>query len=141
LRAQQRRSTGGKPRFRLRDVGARHFTDIEAVTRLLQLLGEHFDVAAIEIEDRLVAQQIHVRGRGVERTCCSVTRNVSRAPITWLSAWRVRLAVWKPLIDCRIMAIGASLPEVRWTPKPAMDGDQHWRAIRSGFWDLPAAQA
>jgi hypothetical protein len=51
----------------LRDVGARHFADIEAVTGLFQLLGEHFDVAAIEIEDRLVAQQIHIGGSGVKK--------------------------------------------------------------------------
>jgi hypothetical protein len=51
----------------LGDVGARHFTDIEAVAGLLELFGEHFDVAAIEIEDRLIAQQIHISGRGVEQ--------------------------------------------------------------------------
>src|SRR6516165_2226218 len=67
LRAQQRRSTCGEARFRLRDVGARHLADIEAVTSLFQLLGEHFDVATIKIEDRLVAQQIHVGSSGVKK--------------------------------------------------------------------------
>src|SRR5262249_51177560 len=67
LRAQQRRSTRREARFRLRDVGASHFADIEAVTSLFQLLGEHFNVAAIEIKDRLVAYQIHVGGSGVEK--------------------------------------------------------------------------
>jgi hypothetical protein len=28
---------------------------------------------------------------------CSVVRSVSRAENAWPSAWRVRLAVWKPL--------------------------------------------
>jgi len=34
---------------------------------LFQLLGEHFDVAAIEIEDCLIAYQIHVGGGGIEQ--------------------------------------------------------------------------
>jgi hypothetical protein len=34
---------------------------------LFQLLGEHFDVAAIKVEDRLIAQQIHVGSSGVEK--------------------------------------------------------------------------
>ena len=55
LRAQQRRSAGGKPRFRLRHIGARDLADTEAVAGLLQLLGEDFDVAPVEFEDRLVA--------------------------------------------------------------------------------------
>ena len=63
----QRRSTRGQPRFRLRDVGAGHFADIEAVTGLFQLLGEHFNVATIKLEDRLVAYQIHVGGGGIEK--------------------------------------------------------------------------
>src|SRR5215472_17037475 len=61
------RTSCSEARFGLRDVGARHFADIEAVTRLFQLLGKHFDVAAIEIKDRLVAYQIHVGGSGVEK--------------------------------------------------------------------------
>jgi len=51
----------------LRDVSASHFADIEAITSLFQLFGEHFNVAAIKIEDRLVAQQIHKGGSGVEK--------------------------------------------------------------------------
>ena len=51
----------------MRDIGARDFADVEAVTGLFELFGEHFDVAAVEIEDRLVAQQIHVGRRGVEK--------------------------------------------------------------------------
>ena len=56
-----------EPRFRLRDVGARDLADIEAVAGLAQLLLQHFDVAALQIEDRGVAQQIHVSGGGVEQ--------------------------------------------------------------------------
>ena len=67
LGAEKRGSAGGQPRFRLRDVGARHLADIEAVAGLLELLGEHLDVAAIEIEDRGIAQQIHVSGCGIEQ--------------------------------------------------------------------------
>jgi hypothetical protein len=37
------------------------------VAGLFQLFGEHFKVAAIKIEDRLVAQQIHIGGSGVEK--------------------------------------------------------------------------
>jgi len=36
-------------------IGPRHLADIEAVARLLELLGEHFDVAPLEIVDRLIA--------------------------------------------------------------------------------------
>ena len=50
----------------MRDVGARHFAGIEVVAGLFQLFGEHFNVAAIKIEHRLIAQQIHVRSSGVE---------------------------------------------------------------------------
>ena len=56
-----------RARLGLRDVSASHFADIEAVTSLFQLFGEHFNVAAIKIEDRLVAQQIHIGGSGVEK--------------------------------------------------------------------------
>ena len=67
LRAEQRRAPRGQPRFRLGDVGARHLADIETVARLFELLGQHFDVAAVELEDRRVAQQIHVGGGGIEQ--------------------------------------------------------------------------
>ena len=67
LRAQESRPPGGQPRFRLGDVGARHLADIEAVARLLELLGEHLNVAAIELEDRAIAQQVHVGGCGIEQ--------------------------------------------------------------------------
>ena len=64
---EQLAAPGGEPQFRLRHVGARHLADIEAVAGLFELLGEHFDVAPVQLQDDLVAQQIHVRGRGVEQ--------------------------------------------------------------------------
>ena len=69
LGAEQSGSTGGQPRLRLSDVGAGDFADIEAVAGLLELLGEHLDVAAIEFEDRGIAQQVHVGG-------CSIQQNL-----------------------------------------------------------------
>src|SRR4029077_18608951 len=36
-------------------IVARHFADVEAVARLLELLGENFNVAPLQIEHRLVA--------------------------------------------------------------------------------------
>ena len=48
------------------------------------MLGQHFDVAAIEFEDRLVAYQIHVGGSGVEKNlllgdaqCLARARNLA----------------------------------------------------------------
>ena len=61
------RSSGGEPGFGLRHVGARYFADVETVARLLELFGENFDVAPLQIEHRLIAQQIHVSGRGIEQ--------------------------------------------------------------------------
>jgi hypothetical protein len=61
----------------LGNVGARHLADIESVTRLFQLLGEHFDVAAIKIEDCLIAQQIHVGSRG-----SSIARSAARCALS-----------------------------------------------------------
>ncbi len=67
FRLEHLRAAGGEPRFGLRHVGARHLADIEAVAGLAQLLLQHLDVAALEIEDRAIAQQVHVGGRGVEQ--------------------------------------------------------------------------
>ena len=83
------RTSCSQPGLRLRDVGARHFANIKAVAGLFELLGEYFDVTTIKIKDRLIAQQIHVGSGGVEKNLLLV----SRAPATWLSACRVRLAV------------------------------------------------
>ena len=54
----------GKPRLRLRHVGACHFADREAILGLPQLLLQHFDVAPLQGEDRGVANEVHVGGRG-----------------------------------------------------------------------------
>ncbi len=67
LRGQQRRPAGGQPRFGLRDVGARHLADIETIPRLPQRRLEHGHVAALQIEDRGVAQQIHVGGHRTQQ--------------------------------------------------------------------------
>ena len=98
FRGEHLRAAGGQPRFRLRHVGARHLADIEAVAGLPQLLLQHLDVAPLQVEDRAVAQQIHVGGRRVEQHGLLGRRARSRArPAPALSAWRVLLAVWKPL--------------------------------------------
>ena len=57
---QQLRLAGGELRLRLRDVGAGHFADIEAVAGLLQRLLEHADVALLNLDDRGIAQIVHV---------------------------------------------------------------------------------
>ena len=67
LCAQQRRSPGGEPRFRLGDVGARHLADIEPIAGLLKLLGEDLDVALIELEDRSIAQHVHIGGCRIQQ--------------------------------------------------------------------------
>ena len=54
------RLAGGKLRFRLRDVGARYFADIEPILGLLQGLFEHAGVAALNLDDGGVAQIIHI---------------------------------------------------------------------------------
>ena len=54
------RAGGGEARLGLGDVGAGHFADVEAVARLPQLLVEHLDVVALQVEDGRVAQHVHV---------------------------------------------------------------------------------
>ena len=63
----QLRSALRQARFRLRHVGAGDLAGVEAVAGLAQRHFEHVDVAALELEDRRVAEQIHVGGRGVEQ--------------------------------------------------------------------------
>ena len=67
LGGEKLRASGGEPRFGLRYVGARYFADVETVARLLELFGQNFDVAPLQIEHRLIAQQIHISGRGIEQ--------------------------------------------------------------------------
>ena len=61
---QQLRLAGGELRFRLRDVGARHLADIEAVAGLFQRLLENANVALLNLDDGGVAQLVHVDGGG-----------------------------------------------------------------------------
>ena len=61
---QQLRLAGGELRLGLGDVGARDLTDVEAVLGLLQRLFEHADVALLNLDDRGVAQIVHVDGGG-----------------------------------------------------------------------------
>ena len=67
FRGQHRGARGGQARFRLRHVGARHFADVEAVAGLAELLLQHLDVAALQLQDRRIADQVHVRRGGVEQ--------------------------------------------------------------------------
>jgi hypothetical protein len=64
LRGQHLRARRGKPRLRLRHVGAGDLADLEAILGLPQLLLQHLDVAALQAENRGVADQVHVGGRG-----------------------------------------------------------------------------
>jgi hypothetical protein len=65
------------------DVGARHFTDIETVARLPQLLLQHFDVAPLQVEDGGCRAEDSCRAvTALSSTVCSVTRKVSRADCT-----------------------------------------------------------
>ena len=52
----------GELRFRLGDVGARHFADVEAVLGLFQRLFEHANVALLNLDDGGIAQIVHVNG-------------------------------------------------------------------------------
>jgi hypothetical protein len=51
----------------LGDVRPGHFTDIEAVAGLAQLLLQHFHVAALQFEQGAVAEQIHIGLGGVHQ--------------------------------------------------------------------------
>ncbi len=57
----------GQASFGLSDVGAGDFADLKPVASLAQLFLQNLDVVAIEVEDRGIAQHVHVRGRGIEQ--------------------------------------------------------------------------
>jgi hypothetical protein len=57
------RASPGKPGLGLRDVRARDLADVEAVAGLAELLLQNLDVVALQVQDRRVAQNVHV-GRG-----------------------------------------------------------------------------
>ena len=67
LRAERGGARAGETRLGLRDVGARHLADVEAVLGLAQLFLQHLDVVAVEIEDRGVAHHVHVIADGAEQ--------------------------------------------------------------------------
>ena len=67
FRGQQLELAGGELRLGLRHVGAGDLADIEAVARLAQRFVQHPHVAALHVDDRGVAQQIHVDGGGGEQ--------------------------------------------------------------------------
>jgi hypothetical protein len=67
LGRQSGRLGARQTRFRLRDVGARHFADGEPIARLAQLLLQHFDVVAIETENRRIAQNVHIEGDAIQK--------------------------------------------------------------------------
>ena len=62
LRAERGRLGACKARLRLRDVGARHFADSEAVPRLAQLFLQDVDVVAVEVENGRILQHVHIGG-------------------------------------------------------------------------------
>ena len=64
---QQLRLAGGELRLGLRDVGARDLADVETVLGLLQRLFEDADVALLNLDDRGVAQIVHVDGGGLQQ--------------------------------------------------------------------------
>ena len=53
----------GKARLGLGDVRPGHFADVEAVAGLPELLLDHLDVVALQVENGGVAQDVHI-GRG-----------------------------------------------------------------------------
>ena len=55
----------GQAAPRLRDVGARHLADIEAVLGLAQLFFKNDDVVLAQIENGRIAQHIHIGGRAI----------------------------------------------------------------------------
>ena len=50
----------GEAGLGLRHIGSGHLADLEAVLGLAKLLLEHLDVAVAQIQDRRVAQHVHV---------------------------------------------------------------------------------
>ena len=67
LRAERCGARAGEARLGLRDVGSSDFADVEAVLSLPKLFLQHLDVVAVEIEDRRVAQHVHVIGERAEQ--------------------------------------------------------------------------
>jgi hypothetical protein len=65
-------------RLGLRHVSARHLAHIETIPRLLELFLQHLNVAPLQIEDRGIAQHVHVGSRPVEqRGLHSITQRLA----------------------------------------------------------------
>ncbi len=62
LRGRKLRAAELKPRFGLGDVGAGQIADLEAVARRLEVGLEHLHVVLVELDDRAVADHVHVGG-------------------------------------------------------------------------------
>ena len=60
LRDEGVRIAGRQRSFRLRNVGAGDFADRKTVSHLTQLLFEDVDVVATQIQNRRVAQHVHI---------------------------------------------------------------------------------
>ena len=55
-----------QPRFRLRDIGARHLADLELVARRLKAPAQHIDIVDRQLDHGLVADHVHERHAGAE---------------------------------------------------------------------------
>ena len=78
LRFGELRTSELKPRFRLRDVGSGEVADLEAVARRLEVGLEDLHVILVELDDRAVADHVHVRGRRL-REDVALDRSKGRA--------------------------------------------------------------
>ena len=67
FRNEDLRSSDRHARFRLGHVGGGDVAGFEPLAGLAQLLFQHFEVAALQLEDRRIAQQVHVSGDGIEQ--------------------------------------------------------------------------
>lgn len=115
LRGERGRLGACEARLRLGDVGPGDLADRELVARLPQLLLEHLDIVAVEIENRGVAQHVHVIGDGVEQDILfRVAQGLARAHHARLGlADRIERAIAVPqrLVDRQ--AVAARLGEDR----------------------------
>ena len=61
------RAAGCELRFGLRNVGARDLAHIEAIARLFERLFQNPRIAALNLDDRRIAQIIHIDGRSLQQ--------------------------------------------------------------------------
>ena len=67
LGGRELRAPRRKARFGLGNVRLGDFADVEAVAALAQLLLQNDDVAPVEVEQRRIAQEVHVGGGGLQQ--------------------------------------------------------------------------